>query len=410
MHRVLKNSTYLLTAQALTKAVSFFYTIFLANSLGVNNFGHYVVALSYFSLISSIADFGISRFLVREVAKDKGNIRNVFSSILSLRLSLLCAFFGIFSIVISQIDQNEMRLALTLLAVSAVLPQAAALTFDAIFVAVEKLIYSSISLVVLSFSNGLIGFLLIKEGYGAIGAVLALIIAQLIYAVTLIIFTYRNKINIFGPINSKILKEILSGSLPYGLLGVLGLLYFKIDTLLLSYMKGSYDTGIYGAAYKFLEAIVFVPSAVATAMFPILAKLHNIDSNEGIKKLYFKSLKILGILSIPVVLGYFLILPIIIRNFLPQYILAVPSVLILSLSIPFMFIHVPGALVLLSSDKYLKSMIWLSCFTLGFNIFLNYLFIPKFSYIAASWVTVISEAMSFIVFFALIYLRILRVK
>ena len=39
------------------------------------------------------------------------------------------------------------------------------------------------------------------------------------------------------------------GSLPYGLLGILGLLYFRIDTILLSYLRGNFETEIAAGTY-----------------------------------------------------------------------------------------------------------------------------------------------------------------
>ena len=66
-----------------------------------------------------------------------------------------------------------------------------------------------------------------------------------------------------------------------------------------------------------------------------------------------------------------------------------------------MFIHVPAVTVLLSTDKYLKQVLILSLITVAFNIGANLAFIPKFGFIAASWVTVASEILSFVIFFLL---------
>ena len=71
MKEILKQSSWLFFAQILTRVIGFFYTIFLANSLGVLDFGLYSVGLAYFSIISSLADFGFNRFLIREIATEK---------------------------------------------------------------------------------------------------------------------------------------------------------------------------------------------------------------------------------------------------------------------------------------------------------------------------------------------------
>lgn len=400
MRNILKQSSWLFLAQSLTRVISFFYIIFLARILGVSEFGLYTVALAYFSIISSIADFGFNRFLIREVAKDRSKASELLSNIVMLRLTLTAVMFAVFAVFLYILDQDKTRVSLILLAALAILPQSAALTFDGIFVALQKLQFSAVSLFVSSLFTALIGLLLVSRGFGSMGAVNALILGQLIYAVFLLILLVKNQRILLSSIKLPIIKKALTGSLPYGLLAILGLLYFRIDAVLLSYMRGSFETGIYGAAYKFLESIIFIPSAFSLALFPVLARTHEF-SPKDLKNLYFKSLKIMLGLGLLAFLGYILVLPVIIKIFLPDYLPSIQAIMILSLSIPFMFIHVPAVTILLSTDKYLKSVLLLSILTLIFNIGANLMFIPRFGFIAASWVTVASEVLSFVIFFLL---------
>ncbi|KKQ83069.1 MAG: Polysaccharide biosynthesis protein, partial [Candidatus Daviesbacteria bacterium GW2011_GWF2_38_7] len=86
---------------------------------------------------------------------------------------------------------------------------------------------------------------------------------------------------------------------------------------------------------------------------------------------------------------------------------SIPVIKILSLAIPFMFIHAPAVSLLLSTDKYLKDVLILSVLAVSFNIIANLIFIPKYGLFAAAYVTVLSEILSFVVFFLLIKKRIL---
>lgn len=401
MKQILRQTSWLLSAQILTKTIGFFYTIFLAKSLGVEEFGLLIVSLAYFSIISSIADFGFNRYLIREVAKEKGNISEILSNIVLLRLTLTSVVFGIFAFTLYLFDSDKFRVLLILMAVLAILPQSVALTFDGIFVALKKLQFSAIALIISSLFNAILGFYLISQRVGAMGAVDSLIISQLIYVLVLLMFLFNNKILPISFVTLPIIKKALIGSLPYGLLAVLGLLYFRIDAILLSYLKGNFETGIYGASYKFLEAIIFIPSSFAAALFPSLTKLHD-ENLLQMKKLYFKSVKLMSILGISLLACYLLILPQVIRIFLPSYLGAIDAIRILSLSIPFIFAATPGVQVLLSTEKYLKPVLLISVFTLIFNVSLNLLFIPKFGFLGASWITVLSDILSFTIFFVLI--------
>ena len=409
MRNILKQSSWLFFAQVLTRGIGFFYIIYLARFLGVFDFGLYTVALAYFSIISAIADFGFNRFLIREVAKDTSKAPELFWNIILLRFTLTSVLFAVFSAILFLLDPYKMRVSLILLATLAILPQVVAFTFDAIFVAIQKLQFSAAGLFISSLFTALAGLYLVGNGFGPLGAVSALIIGQVIYAAVLIIFLYRHKKLVLSVIRLTVIKKIVIGSLPYGLLSVLGLLYFRIDAILLSYLRGSFETGIYGVAYRFLEAATFIPSAFSMALFPVLVKDHE-SSAKDVRKLYFKSLKIMIGLGLAVFAGYILILPEMIKVLLPNYLSSIAAIRILSLTIPFMFIHVPAVSVLLSTDKYLKQVLSLSVLALVFNIAANLIFIPKFGFIAASWVTVASEVLSFTIFFLFTKIRILDVS
>lgn len=395
---IFKNATYLLIAQGLVKAIAFVYTVFLARNLGVESFGLYAVALTFFSVLAAISDFGISNYLIRELSQDRSKISTLLPCTLLLRIILVAISFGLLATVMYFVDPDKTRVSLILLAVLAIFPQGVAMTIDSLFIALQKLSYSAVGLVFLSATNALLGVWLISQGFGAVGAVAAMIFANLAYATLLIILMLVQKINPISSFPEQALKKTIAESLPLALLGVLGLLFFKVDTLMLSYIKGPFDTGIYSAAYRFLEAVVFIPSAVSAAVFPVIANLSAHQPQE-VARVYKNSLKVMLTLSLLVVAGYFLLLPWVIANFLPQYLESIRVVKILTLAIPFIFLVAPQALVLLSDKQYLRPLINISIFNLSFNVILNLLLIPQFSYLGASLATVLSYIVGFLIFY-----------
>ena len=410
MKAILKQTSWLVLAQVLTKVIGFFYTIFLARNLGVSDFGLFSVGLAYSSIISAISDFGFNRYLIREISKEEGKKWEIICNLLMLRLTIACLFFGIFSVFLYIFDQDKMRVSIILLSSLAILPQTVAITFDGVFIALRKLQFSALAAVVSSISTVLIGLFLVNKGFAIFGAVNALILGQLIFAVSFLILV-RFHIGVkLHDIKLAVIKKALAGSLPYGLLGILGLLYFRIDAILLSYLKGNFETGIYGVSYRFLEVSTFIPSAFSAAIFPILSKLHNSNSSVEMKSLYIKSVKVMGFSGFLVTVIFILFVTEGIKLFMPNFLQAVDVIKVLSLSIPLMFMAAPGVQMLFSTDKYLKQILFLSIFTLGFNILLNFIFIPKFGVWAASWITVLSDALSFVVFYMFIKQKILDVK
>lgn len=407
MKAIFKQTAWLLGAQGLTRTIGFFYTIYLARALGVEDFGIFSVSLAYFALISAFSDFGFNRFLVKEIARDHLKATELICSVSLLRLSFTSALFAVFAIGLYILDADKVRTYLSLLAVMAALPLAVSQTIDGVFIALQRLQYSSLALVILSLSTFIFGFLFVNAGFGSTGAVAALIIAQLIYLLILMIILRLQKISFLANVAEKTLKDITKGSLPYGILAVLGLIYFRIDTLILSYMKGNFETGLYSAGYKFLEAIIFIPSAAASAIFPEFAKLYDKDT-EKLKTIYKKSLILLGAISLLLMLVYIIFLPILIEIFLPSYTKTTDVIKILALSIPFIFLATPGVQILLSTDKFLKEVISFSVLTVTFNIILNLLLIPQFGLFGAAWITVASDILSFVLFYTFIRKRVLK--
>lgn len=386
------------------RGIGFFYTIFLARSLGVEDFGLYTVGFAYFSIISSVADFGINRYLIREMARQESKVTEFLSNIVALRLTFTSLLFAIFATFLYFFDADKLRVSIILLASLAIVPQAVALTFDGIFVALRKLQFSGLGLLASSLSTALAGFFLVQQGFGPIGAANALILGQLAYVLVLATLLFLTNNMALSHIKLSVIKEIIKGSLPYGLLGIIALLYFRIDTILLVYLRGSFETGIYGIGFRFLEAVTFIPGAFFAGIFPVFAK--SAETNlHSLKKLYFKSLFLMAAVGVVVLLFYVLFLPFLIRLFLPQYGPSVGVIMILSLAVPFMFAHVPAVSLLFSSAKYLKKVLLLSVLIVLLNIILNLIFIPKYGFWGASVVTVFSEIVSFLTFFILILIN-----
>lgn len=397
MRAILKQTSWLFLAQALGRVIGLFYTIFLARNLGVSDFGLYTVALAYFYLISSIVDFGFNRFLIREIAQNRSKITEFFSNISLLRLTCSSLIFACFAITLYFFDPDKLRVYLSLLVVLAILPQSLGQTIEGVFIALRKLQFSAVALLVTSIITAVLGIVLVTSGFGPSGAAIALSLGQFVYALFLLYLLRKQNIKFLSEVTIPIFKKVIYGSLPYGVLIVLGLIYFRVDVLLLSYLRGSFDTGIYGVAYRFLEAALIIPTALSTALFPVFSK-----TTEKTYKLYKRSVLILAILSFFVLAMYYVLLPSFIKIFLPNYALSIDVIKILTLSTPFFFISSLQATFLMSQEKLLNHLIKVSIFMIVLIVILDLFLIPKYSFIGAAWVTVISEFILVLIFSVLI--------
>lgn len=409
--KVSQNTFLLFSSQVVSKIIAFFYAVFLARSLGPSDFGLYIYAITIFGLVSQVADFGFNRFIVRDVAKDKKRASFYLANVFTLRLLIMTFVLAVFSLIIIFFDPKIERSSLAILASLAILPNALSLTFEAIFMAFEKMIYPALALIFLNLSVLFLGLIAVLGfGFGVFGAVLTFFLAHIIYFVIYIFFVFREKITFYFNFDLAFFKKALLSSFPYGLLAVLGLIYFKIDTVLLTFLRGEEETGFYTASFKFLEALHFIPLTVGTALFPLMARLHEKDP-KYLASLYFSIIRLLLIISLPT---FFLLIifakPLILLIYGYSFTPSILVLQILSFTIIFMFLHVPGAHLLFATEKFLKPVLLLSFITVGLNIILNLIFIPILGLLGASMVTVFSELTSFLVFFILIYKVVLKAK
>lgn len=407
MHKyIFRNSSYLLLSQFLVKIFAFGYAVFLAGNIGASDFGTYSAALSIFGLMSLFADLGINRVLTRDIARDPENLGKLFSTALLLRAFSSALSFLLLTVFFFLTDPYGLRFSLTAIALLSLVPQSVALSIDAVFIAVKKAPLSALGFFLFNMVSFIAGAVLIFSGYGVYGAIIAFLIGHIFYAVffTLLLFAVK-KISLRS-FDFKIAKTILIKSLPYGILSAIGFASFRFDTVILSYTRGGTETGIYSLAYRFLEAATIIPVAFGTVLYPVFSEIGKDTLKTG--KL-FKSSLIYGFAAGCVItLIYWTLLPVFLNTFFPDSFAGAGSALqILSLALPFIFMHIPLGQLLLSRESLLKQMIVVYLFIFIINLGIMVYLIPLYGLTAAAWITVLNEALTFITFLIITKKKIL---
>lgn len=372
------------------------YNIFLARTLGIENFGFYTLALSYFALATLASDIGVTRYFQREIVQNEEKTANIFTNTLAVRVGLSLILFLTFGIFFYLTDSNPARGLLILLTFLTTIPQTAAGTFDSLLVAKHRIFFSAVGIVFLNILTVFFGVTFIYFNLGVFATMTALLASYSFYFVFLFVLVLNQKYKIWDKFSLPEIRKLVTGSFIYGIIGLLGVVYFRIDNIILGYIKGGFDTGIYGAGYKFFEAIVIIPASVSTVLFPVLAKAQ--DASIRQRKESFKKIIItMAGLSLMITPVFYFLVPELIRFFIPNYKNSVDVVRILAIAIPFVFLHIPLSQIMLSRKKYLKPLLMISFIPLTFNIISNLYFIPIYSYYGAAWITVLSDALSLLV-------------
>lgn len=403
---IFQNSSYLLVSQLFVKVFAFAYAIFLAGNIGAFDFGTYSAALSIFGLMSLFSDLGINRVLTRDIARDESEFPKLFSTALLLRAFSGAVSFLALTIFFYLTDPSDLRFQLTTIALLSLVPQSIALSIDAILIALKRVSYSALGFFLFNMVSFIVGSVLIFLGYGVYGAITAFLIGQLFYALFLVYLLSSSKKIDFNPFDLNLAKKLLIASWPYGVLSAIGFASFRLDTVVLSYMRGGTETGIYSLAYRFLEAATIIPVAFGTVLYPVFSEQSK--NAENIKRLFNHSLVIGFFTGVLVLISIAVVIPLFLDRFLPESFFGSSSALIiLSLAIPFIFMHIPMGQLLLSRERMLKKILFLYLFIFLINIILMLTVIPNYGFIGAAWITVIIEALTFVSFYLFIRNKIL---
>jgi len=186
-------------------------------------------------------------------------------------------------------------------------------------------------------------------------------------------------------------KILLRRSWPIGLSILFNLIYFKADTLILSFVRSQAEVGIYSAAYRVLEILVTIPFMYSGVLLPIIAKAWVTGQRERFGTLLGRSYDAMTILAAPLVTGTFVLAT---RAILlvagPEFLESGDVLRILVIAVGLIFFGTVSSYAIVALDAQRK-MIKIYVGTAILTLIGYALFIPTYGLWAAAWLTVFSE-------------------
>lgn len=401
---VAKNTFYQIFTKGTTSFIGFLITIIIARNFGAIGFGDFTKITAYVALFFLFVDFGLNAVYL-QITNEKDNN---FNKLFYFRLLITLTIFLLANIIAVFLPYNEtlemgfspfVRLGIFIYSFSlftqAIITSAAA-EFQ------KKLDYLPylVAFVLGSFFNLLTVSVFSYLGFSIPYIVLAFVLSSIVTSAVALFYIRRKILPVSFDFNFS--KEMLIKSFPIGLMLVFNLIYFRADMLLLSLLKPTNDVGIYGISYKFFDFLIALPLFLSNALYPfLLANKNNTKKFFSITKYYFF---VFLISSIVIIFPFWFLSPLfsLIRvDFIP----AIVPFKILLLSLPFFFLtsFLQWILISLGKQKFLAVVYALSTV---FNIVLNIIFIPQWSYVASAVITGISEG----IVFALLAFKVYSVK
>lgn len=368
----------------------------ITRHLGQTGFGQYTTIITFLSFFGIIADLGLTLITVQMISRPGINQDKILSNLLGLRLVSAILFLGCAPLVVLFFPYDPIiktgvaitALSFLFIALNQVLVGLFQkhLRLDRVSIAevVGRMILVFGVLLSLKLKTGLTGILVATVSASAINFLLHYIFS-------------RNFARIRLEFDLGLWRQIISKSWPLALTIIFNLIYLKTDTLFLSIIKRSSEIGIiaevglYGAAYKIIDVLITFPFMFAGIVLPILTASWAKNNSREFKAVLQKSFNVLAILAIPLVIGTQFIAKDVMTLVAGEEFAASGSILkILILAAGLIFLGNMFAHAVIAIDKQ-KKIISAYAFTAITAVIGYFIFIPRYSYFGAAWVTIYSE-------------------
>ncbi len=385
--RALRNTTIVLTAKVIARLIALFTVLYMIRWLGDVRYGSFSVLVNLTAIASVLLDLGFNVLFVREGARQHNEIERYLRNVMSLRLLMSVLALGLLAALVSPLGLGALLLPGFVLMV---LTSYATLLRNGLY-AVQQLGYEAAAVVVESAILLALVVYGVRTRQGVAYFVWAYAIQYGFSCVYFSIVLAVKRIAVIGwRLELPLIREWMWKGLPFALTFVLTIIYFRIDQPLIDAFRGLKEAGLYGAAYKPIESLLFIPITFLSVVFPVLSVYHRErrqDMLDAVNRFY----KALLLLGWPASVGIFVLAqpltPVLLGN---SFRASEPALKILALALGVAFVNNAFIGALNASDRQ-SSFSWAAGWSVVVNVVLNLTLIPLYGYLGASWATVATE-------------------
>ncbi|MBD3232893.1 MAG: oligosaccharide flippase family protein [candidate division Zixibacteria bacterium] len=302
---LVRNTSINLITETLTGVFGMAVFMVAGRVLGPEKFGIYGFAMLVGMVWSQIPAFGFDKLVARDIGKDSEKAPLYFSHIFSakLLLSIPAMLFVLFMVWIQDYAREK---ELVIVIVNFTMIAFTFVTFiSAFFRALQRAEYEAFLRILLRVGNLILGISTLLAGFGLLGFTLSQGFMGCLAVGIGLIYLKKNFIPLRLSWNFAEMKAYLKRSLPFILLSLLVMFYVTVGGIIVNFYKGDYDTGIYTAAGKLIQFLMFIPTAMTAAFLPAMSKLNSDPNNKALfVRIYGYVFKYLFIIGIAIASGF----------------------------------------------------------------------------------------------------------
>lgn len=403
VRRVARNAAVPLLAGLAGRVLAWGFAVYMARLLGPVGTGEYAFAVNLWLYASIVTDFGLGTWLTREIARDPGAGQHLVRESLGLRLVLSLIAVPVlllFTAVYAQVGGYGWPvLATVALLAAGLFPGAVSAAGTALFNAHERMIFPAGVQLLSAMATTLAGVAVLASDAGIVGLGWVSLAVNTLTAALFYVACRRRFFALGLSLDLRRHLAIARETVPLMLNSLLNNVFFRFDVQVLQ-TKGSAVVGYYSNAYKVIDAAGAVPSSFVLALFPVLSRRATGSSGpEGLLRVYRLALKLLLAVALPIVVLIAFGATELTRwfwgpAFLPHSAVAL-QILIWFLPLSFFNGLTQYVLIALGLQRRITAAFALAAV---FNLAANLALVPRYSYVAAAAITIVSEVVLLVPF------------
>lgn len=392
-NKIIKDGVLLLSAKFIGILSSTIIAIFVARYYGVSIYGDYTTAVAFSTFILTFTDLGLDAYLLKEGSRDKSKIKKYYGNILLIKIAILF-ISAIFIVVLAKyLGYSQIVIKLILILLPNCIISYVISTFFVIMQLLEKLNVNAKVQIIQSILIVAVAILVLVYGcniyiYSILQSLISIVILVIYLKIIPVEFLFTTKHS----------KNLIKGSILFGLSSLLFIVYYKVDTVMLSILVDTYAVGIYESAYKVVNILISLIVILDNLVMPKFFKLYK-ENKEKMFEIYRKLLEFAVVFGISFsIMGMFMSREIINILYGKQYFDSIVILQILIWTVSIRLLAAIVGFVITASDNMNIKVRFQAIFAV-FNIILNTILIPYYGVVGASVATVITELMVFFTYY-----------
>lgn len=298
--RIVKNAVFGVAAGVIGGVVYLATTIVIARNHNVSlaEFGKYQWVLAFAMIAQLVADSGLPRMMVREIAKDPecvGRITGAAAGLIWAITVVMCLLVGVIALFLP--FGNDMKLAIMLMTLAtmatfhgagynAVLRAFEDNELNYIGFILQKILLFVFILIMLHLRTGMVGFV--------VAHLLSNMFLWAFYHLLVSRFYTKVKLRIDLPL----WKELFFSAIPMGGGVMLRQLAMQIDIFVLGLMTNMQTVGLFGGPYRLSWSLRTIPQTLSLPLYPLYSRTAHF-SPARFGDVYRQSLKFFTVLAVP---------------------------------------------------------------------------------------------------------------